>query len=419
VETTNAQAANVEIPERERRMPGIFTALEPLEWAALFLFCAGFAYVYAGFYFPDPDVFGAHATIVLRGSLFLARLMLPLIGIGCVALYLGVRAKLIESANVWLLVGGVLMGAVVMYLVAFHYFYLSPSKTPLDKYHAYLQLKPPLLDDCAAPAAAGEKRIVFFGGSTTAWPDSHGNDWPSMIAEGLSNPHVKVLNQAREWYTTNHSLINYELNVRPCRPDVIVVMHAINDLFVNFASNDLTLGGYRQDYGHFLGPVSSLVNRKSFFESVYEEVERSWYASRKEVVTTQDFPGLTAFRRNLETMMDLASRDGTAVVLMTEPYLYRRDMSELELSKLTMLNFEASGPERKWSLQTALSGMEQYNNEVRAVAKERNCMLIDLERVVPKSLDYIRDDVHYTDRAFPLIRDTVLGSITPILKARG
>ena len=33
-----------------------------------------------------------------------------------------------------------------------------------------------------------------------------------------------------DWYTTKHSLINYVTYYRDWQPDVVVVMHAINDL---------------------------------------------------------------------------------------------------------------------------------------------------------------------------------------------
>ena len=45
-----------------------------------------------------------------------------------------------------------------------------------------------------------------------------------------------------DWYTTKHSLINYVTNLRDAELDLIVVMHAVNDLYRSFFPPDFTIG---------------------------------------------------------------------------------------------------------------------------------------------------------------------------------
>lgn len=51
--------------------------------------------------------------------------------------------------------------------------------------------------------------------------------------------------------------------------------------------------------------------------------------------------------------------------------------------------------------------MEQYTSCVRHLAQETGVHLIDLEKVVPKELDYMYDDVHYTDKSYDLISKAI------------
>jgi hypothetical protein len=86
-------------------------------------------------------------------------------------------------------------------------------------------------------------------------------------------------------------------------------------------------------------------------------------------------------------------------------------MTDRELSSLSMLRFEAIGPRKAWSVGTARRGMERYNATLRKVARDRSLVLIDLEKAVPKTLEYFEDDVHYRDKAFDVIASHVAGGL--------
>ena len=76
-----------------------------------------------------------------------------------------------------------------------------------------------------------------------------------------------------------------------------------------------------------------------------------------------------------------------------------------------MINKEAIGNGNKWSYKTALSGIRQYNDEIRKISKEEDVYLIDLEAAVPKSLEYFYDDVHYQTKTFDLIATKIAREI--------
>jgi hypothetical protein len=70
---------------------------------------------------------------------------------------------------------------------------------------------------------------------------------------------------------------------------------------------------------------------------------------------------------------------------------------------LEMYNQEAVGDGKKWTYLTACNALNEYNDKIREVAHKQSVLLIDLEKAIPKTLEYFRDDVHYQDKAFDLI----------------
>lgn len=250
-------------------------------------------------------------------------------------------------------------------------------------------------------------RIFCLGGSTTEFPDHSGRDWPSRVEAilreqyGLKN--VEVYNLGREWYTTLHTLINYETNIRQYRPSAILIMQSINDLLQNADFAYMSHGNFREDYGHFYGPVNRIIARRSLWRYLGDVFDGIWYATPRKPLTTDRFPGLAAYRRNITTIIELAKHDSTTVILMTEPCLMKRIMPEEELSAVAMINVEAINDTMVWTSETIVNGMEQYNDLMRTIAIEKRLPLIDLEKEVPKSLVYFRDEVHYQDTTFCLI----------------
>ena len=113
----------------------------------------------------------------------------------------------------------------------------------------------------------------------------------------------------------------------------------------------------------------------------------------------------------------MAKHDSTGVILMTEPCLAKSDMSEAERFAINMLKVEAINDTIIWSGETLVRGMEQYNDAIRRIAKEEGLPLIDLEKEVPKSLTYFRDEVHYTDTTFSLIAPFIAGKLAEYLSA--
>jgi len=373
-----------------------------IDWVVVLLFLAGMTYVYLGFFHVDP-----RSGTMVKMLAWAARIGLPLIGLGVVYVYYGVRTKKIAGSAVGLLLVSLILIALLVYPVASYVYYGRSFGQNIDQYHPYLQLAPRAFTEEQASDTTPPLRIFCLGGSTTEYTDSQKRGWPIRLEENLGGNvpgrQVRVYNQGRQWYTSQHTLYNYITNLRQHRPDVLIVMHAINDLLINADFCYYSFGPFQDDYRHFHGPVYRLINRPTLVQTAMNILSKIWYHIPREVIETDHFPGLAPFERNLRALIDVARLDSVQVVLLTQPYLFKDTMTAEEDAELIMLHVEAVGPTKEWGLSTALQGMKQYNDVIRRVAQDENVLLIDLEKVIPKSLEYFHDDVHYREKTFDLI----------------
>ena len=370
-------------------------------------------FIYIGFYFPD------NVILYQRGAqlvLFAIRFLFPFFIAGVIILYIGARTGKIKKSNVILLVLSIFISVLLVLFAGSIIFSLkNKMNEAIRQFHPYLQLKPHPIDT----NALGDKntfRIVCLGGSTTEFKDTKEVGWPEYLERQINQisgmKKVKVFNYGRQWYSTLHMLIHYETNIRPYRPNVIILMEAINDLLQNADQSYFSSGSFRNDYGHFNGPVNRIIKGRGFIKEFFgNKLSKLWYQKPRKVLELDSFPGLIPYERYLKTIIDLAKSDGTTVVLMTQPTLLKEKLSEKELSLMRMVNVETAGKVSRWSYASAWRGMSQYNDAVRLISKNLNVNLIDLEKVVPKNTEYFRDDVHFSDKAFPLIAKTVAGAL--------
>jgi len=363
-----------------------------------------FFYFYRGFYHPDPFILSRYAPYS-TGLLWSMRIGIPLLLLYIIGLLWGYRTDRMSRANTTTLLGSLLLCGIIG-LSVIHYKY-KQSTGPIEKFHPYLQLNPPPVPDTLGVGI----HILCLGGSTTEFPDSKGRGWPNRVEEALNTrlnrSDISVYNLGRQWYTTQHSLIYYETLIRNLHPDAVLVMHTINDLLHNADFSYLSRTRFRKDYGHFDGPLHRLIRSKGFCAFFCGMIRSMWYHVPRDTVDISAFPGLDSFHDNLHSLIDLAEKDRVPVILITQPNLYKPSLCEKERKALYMLRFEAIGPDKQWHVSTAINGFQQYSNSLKSVARERQIPLIDLESQIPKTLEYFKDDVHYTDAAFDKVAETV------------
>ncbi|MCL6494211.1 MAG: SGNH/GDSL hydrolase family protein [Ignavibacterium sp.] len=372
-------------------------------------------HLYAGFFYPDEIFINANPTFFYI-SIFI-RISFPILILFIIIVYRAVYIGKLKVSSIVLLLFALLFVLLLVYPFG-EYFYKKRYRMNLNRYHTFLQLNPPIPSE----VDSNYFNIFCLGGSTTEFRDSRGRDWPALtqklISEKYNIDSIRFYNLGKQWYTTQHTLINYIQNLRKLKPDIILVMHNINDLLINADFSRFSNGNFREDYGHFLGPEALMIKYGSLAEFIFNNLKLLWYRPEPVDIRTDKYPGLVSFRNNLKTLTELARNSDTKIILMTQPNIYKEKMKSEELRSLTMLNKEAIGDGVRWTYETAFAGIKKYNDTIRELSSELNIPLIDLEKIVPKSLEYFYDDVHYTDKTYDLISSYISDELMKVIRQR-
>jgi len=271
-------------------------------------------------------------------------------------------------------------------------------------------------------------RIFVVGGSTVyssrvSFELSHARVLEKQLRQRYPTLNVDVQNAGMHWHTSQHSLMKILFKIQDFNPDMIIIYHAINDLYRSFSPQEFGLGPYRNDYSHYPGPIAPMV-REYLKEKTGPGIltlgrtvtffRRHWFANFRDVskpestsnlseVSVNNWPSLLAFERNMKHLATLVETLDIDLVMASQPYLYRHDLNELELETIWFPAAFCRIGRSKPDISSMIKGMEAFNDVSRRIADSQGVLFVDLERVVPKSLDYFRDDVHYTEEGNRII----------------
>jgi len=249
------------------------------------------------------------------------------------------------------------------------------------------------------PKPRDEYRIIALGGSTTedVWTED-GRHWPWWLERELDSGHrrVRVLNSGMSAYTSAHTLVRLQFDALDHSPDLVLVMHNINDLVVNYyaaVSSQPVDGHYRAPYAdkQFTGHmdesdivVSRLVN------AVRGRMQRRQLADGVPTDYRID-NGLRYFRRNLRSIHAVGAAHQTPVVFITMPLcaseaVYRR----VELQGRQ--RFSAPLPK---DFARFNDDFARYNQAIMDTAAEVGAPVIDMNRLFGGDDQWFSDFVHY------------------------
>ncbi len=356
------------------------------------------------------DVFGKYTLSYLSGLAVISLLWL------CFLWWTWIRrAHLMNYAAVFMIVS-VITALLAMLVLPVAYIFLHNRSldenlfTPIDeKAHAFFQFESS--PEPRLPSDSNSLRVLTLGGSTTYGSRlDRDKTYPAVLEKILRqrfpDKPIEVLNAGVSWHTSMHSLLRYVSRFAYWKPHVVIVMHAFNDIF-QASEGRLTTGRYRDDYGHFFGALGRRVNpRDHFRDKLISQINnnwlaRTWYSDLRRIGVESDKGSVDllraepSFRRNLKALIDRASRDGAQVVVANQPFLYRSDMSNEERANL-IYGFYYRDYATIPSTEEQTTAMISFNQAAREVAEQSHALFIDLESALPKTFQFMSDDVHYT-----------------------
>lgn len=124
---------------------------------------------------------------------------------------------------------------------------------------------------------------------------------------------------------------------------------------------------------------------------------------------------LDEFRASVAWLLGDLRKRGVAVVVLGQPVLWKPQLEPEEFSRLWFPVATSQGfvrPSPAW----LASEMKRFNDAQKEEATKAGARYLDLDGLVPKTLDYFIDDCHFTDRgstqvaslASPIVREALV-----------
>lgn len=256
--------------------------------------------------------------------------------------------------------------------------------------------------------AADAIRIIAVGGSTTANERPYRAsqvDYPGVLqtklADEFSGVPIEVLNAGADAYSTAQSLINIEFRLVEFSPDIILLMHNINDSSVNSFTQGTT-SDYSNKYiqSYFLNPAlqgslsfvglltqSSLLSKTGLPEYLADK--------RGEIDSSRDYQyGLHLFKRNLASIARICKLHNIDLVLLSQPY-----------------SLEPHRHIRK-------AAFLEYDRAIAELAREEGVYFIDMFSMFGHDKQYFVDNFHYSAEGIERFTTILAGGLAGIVSAR-
>lgn len=290
-----------------------------------------------------------------------------------------------------------------------------------------------------------DRKIFFLGGSTTycEYVDEE-TRFPVLAARLISEKTGLKVNGYNGGMSFNNSLhsINTLINkVIPHSPDVVVMMHAVNDAF--------TLSVYETYWDPNSQNVANLIEmpkpasgaraivrgfRDIAFPNLYQVVQKA-VSNLKQgdsgpAIAEEDlghqFKGekfyTEKFRRNLCLFVAICRESGIEPVLMTQANRLTESPDTAVANYIRFLQGvgEYGNPAGRGHYLPLTYGQyaaleHAFNETIRQVGAEKNVLVIDLEKSVPPSKEFMYDPFHYTGKGSELIAEIIAGKLSPLL----
>lgn len=268
--------------------------------------------------------------------------------------------------------------------------------------------------------------IMFLGGSTTeCFFVEEDKRFPYMVGELLTLETGKRITVRNAGLMGKHSMkSNFDLMVRgiQLKPDVVVLMHNINDLvqllYVNsYYDGPLTrrIVGDQQKTGNSRGWLytTAFYVKEWIFPNIYRIISEKirnddagfdewegWRANQD--VYVDDVKG--KFINSLTTFISIARANGMNPVLMTQ--FNRIDIQDEFIVENYYKNAEYGIPPDLF-----FDFYHIFNQALRETADNEGVLLIDLAENIPSSSEYMYDAVHLNTQGSILVADIIADSI--------
>ena len=230
-------------------------------------------------------------------------------------------------------------------------------------------------------------KIVFLGGSTTeCFFIDENRRFPFLVGQIIEDKLRIPVNTYNAGVSGNNSMHSFNIFVNkviPINPDMVVIMHNINDLSVLYNE-----GSYWND-----NPTRSMIidSRNLRKLDSNDEFAGGQVLNKEILKIKKDI--LRNFHNSLDSFVKVAKIWGIQPVLMTQANRIKKEPESVVL-KYILKKLENSNNKYNDFYQLYY----EMNNIIREVAENNKIKLIDLDRKGLNSKEFIYDSVHFNEK---------------------
>jgi hypothetical protein len=279
--------------------------------------------------------------------------------------------------------------------------------------------------------------LVFLGGSTVACIYVEEDQrYPYLAARHLEDLTGKKVTSYNSGVGGNNSLHSLDIllnKVIPLKPQMVVLLHNLNDLVAllydgtYWSANPsrgpiVSFGTYKNIQG--FQAVLSLARdmyipnlhaatqawRKRLFGKARESHDEFAHARGKKLAYDREAI-LGEFRLNLETFVALCRARGIVPVLMTQFNRYKADPDDKVAKAMRGFAADTGIPYPEYKAM-----YDAFNETIRQVGGERGAPVIDLARLIPQDKAYMYDVVHLNTKGSRLAAQIISQHLAPLAR---
>lgn len=278
-------------------------------------------------------------------------------------------------------------------------------------------------------------RIFLLGSSTVLnrkveYDKSVGKILQQELQTIYPNKKIEVLNAGVEIYNSEHTIIQYLFKISDFKPDMIISWQGLTDMTTSCLEDPDTYGPYKSDYSHKFRVIYPLVFKYFFpkmeenfaiYSLAYQFIKTSFFSDpiaklqnkpklslASEPKYEARFQSINAYERNMTHLVGILKHGGVTLILGNQPYLYNPSLDD----KITWNTSKYCRSKGKYpSIESIIRGIDTFNEVTKKVAANNEIQFIDLEKLLPKSLEYFYEDVHFNEKSNKIVAEQLVNRI--------
>jgi hypothetical protein len=273
--------------------------------------------------------------------------------------------------------------------------------------------------------------IVFLGGSTTECRYiAEDRRFPYLAGVLLEKKTGLKINSYNAGRSGNHSLHSLDIllnKVLPIKPQIVFMLHNINDLVVlayessywNPKSSkpavfdinkEITANYFKvmrdRWIPHLAAALRNFDSSLRAFRKSGQQPNDEFAKMRGKPLEFDKYALISQFEMNLQSFIYLCRARNIVPVLMTMSSRFKENPDKIILDTFNTAGL--SYPQFK-------ELFDLFNVSILKKAQENNIMVIDLAKAIPQENDFLYDIVHYTDKGSVTIAGIISDRVKPVV----